>query len=315
VGREEHTTRTLNARAMTRRCAASSSSCFRSEDDGRNAAPCTIAVRSSRSRRGRARPQIACDDFAKQRCDHWFSRRWGRPARYPLAASGKRSECGPVHSATSVPAMKPERAMKLETIVVHAATARPDHQVRRVRSTDHVVCLRQRSTARSVRSQGAGEHLHRIMIPPSTCWRSACAMEEHRRPRPRVRQAAITYAIQTIAERRQHRVVGKTLRRHVQPVRTHSAQMVSRCASPTARPKSFAKLIDGARSSCLRVGRQPARKRPDVSALATIAHAGGVPLVVDNTVPTPCLLRPFEHAQISGPFADKYLGVTATHRG
>ncbi|WP_370949332.1 bifunctional o-acetylhomoserine/o-acetylserine sulfhydrylase [Amycolatopsis sp. cg5] len=33
----------------------------------------------------------------------------------------------------------------------------------------------------------------------------------------------------------------------------------------------------------------------DISAVADIAHAAGVPLVVDNTVPTPFLARPLEH--------------------
>ncbi len=33
----------------------------------------------------------------------------------------------------------------------------------------------------------------------------------------------------------------------------------------------------------------------DVAGVAGVAHAAGVPLVVDNTVPTPWLLRPFEH--------------------
>jgi O-acetylhomoserine (thiol)-lyase len=34
---------------------------------------------------------------------------------------------------------------------------------------------------------------------------------------------------------------------------------------------------------------------PDLEALAKVAHDAGIPLVVDNTVPTPHLLRPFEH--------------------
>jgi len=33
----------------------------------------------------------------------------------------------------------------------------------------------------------------------------------------------------------------------------------------------------------------------DIAAIADVAHAGGVPLVVDNTMATPALCRPFEH--------------------
>ncbi|MDQ2587010.1 bifunctional o-acetylhomoserine/o-acetylserine sulfhydrylase [Saccharothrix yanglingensis] len=47
----------------------------------------------------------------------------------------------------------------------------------------------------------------------------------------------------------------------------------------------------------------------DVEAVAALAHESGVPLVVDNTVPTPYLLRPLEHgADIVIHSATKYLG-------
>ncbi|MCL1869980.1 MAG: bifunctional o-acetylhomoserine/o-acetylserine sulfhydrylase [Promicromonosporaceae bacterium] len=47
----------------------------------------------------------------------------------------------------------------------------------------------------------------------------------------------------------------------------------------------------------------------DVETVAEIAHAAGVPLIVDNTVPTPYLLRPIEHgADVVVHSATKYLG-------
>ena len=47
----------------------------------------------------------------------------------------------------------------------------------------------------------------------------------------------------------------------------------------------------------------------DFSALAKIAHERGVPIIVDNTVPTPHLCRPFEHgADIAVHSLTKYLG-------
>jgi O-acetylhomoserine (thiol)-lyase len=47
----------------------------------------------------------------------------------------------------------------------------------------------------------------------------------------------------------------------------------------------------------------------DLAALAKIAHDHGVPLIVDNTVATPYLLRPFEHgADIVVHSLTKYLG-------
>lgn len=51
----------------------------------------------------------------------------------------------------------------------------------------------------------------------------------------------------------------------------------------------------------------------DVRAVADTAHAQGVPLIVDNTVPTPYLLRPIEHgADIVVHSATKYLGGHGT---
>lgn len=48
---------------------------------------------------------------------------------------------------------------------------------------------------------------------------------------------------------------------------------------------------------------------PDIEAIAAIAHGHGVPLVVDNTVPTPYLCRPFQHgADIVVHSLTKYLG-------
>ena len=51
----------------------------------------------------------------------------------------------------------------------------------------------------------------------------------------------------------------------------------------------------------------------DITAVATIAHAAGVPLVVDNTIATPYLIRPFEHgADIVVHSATKFLGGHGT---
>lgn len=51
----------------------------------------------------------------------------------------------------------------------------------------------------------------------------------------------------------------------------------------------------------------------DVRAVADVAHEVGVPLVVDNTVPTPYLLRPIEHgADVVVHSATKYLGGHGT---
>ncbi|MEU1182929.1 bifunctional o-acetylhomoserine/o-acetylserine sulfhydrylase [Streptomyces sp. NPDC005820] len=51
----------------------------------------------------------------------------------------------------------------------------------------------------------------------------------------------------------------------------------------------------------------------DIRAVADVAHTAGVPLIVDNTVPTPYLLRPIEHgADVVVHSATKFLGGHGT---
>ena len=82
-------------------------------------------------------------------------------------------------------------------------------------------------------------------------------------------------------------------------------------------PEAFAAAIDDRTRLlyCESVG-NPAGNVVDIAALAAIAHAHGVPLAVDNTVPTPALCRPIEHgADIIVHAATKYLGGHGTSIG
>jgi O-acetylhomoserine (thiol)-lyase len=83
------------------------------------------------------------------------------------------------------------------------------------------------------------------------------------------------------------------------------------------RPDDVRRLIDGDTRAvfCETVG-NPAGNLCDVAALAEVAHAAGVPLVVDNTVATPILLRPIEHgADIVVHSLTKFLGGHGTTLG
>jgi O-acetylhomoserine (thiol)-lyase len=60
----------------------------------------------------------------------------------------------------------------------------------------------------------------------------------------------------------------------------------------------------------------PAGNVTDIAAIAEIAHRHGVPLIVDNTVPSPYLSRPIEHgADIVVHSLTKYLGGHGTSIG
>src|SRR5208283_3746035 len=66
---------------------------------------------------------------------------------------------------------------------------------------------------------------------------------------------------------------------------------------------------------CESVG-NPAGNICDIAALAKVAHERGVPLIVDNTVATPILLRPIDHgADIVVHSLTKFLGGHGTTLG
>ena len=83
------------------------------------------------------------------------------------------------------------------------------------------------------------------------------------------------------------------------------------------KPEAMAKLIDGKTRAvfCESVG-NPAGNICDIEGLARVAHEHGVPLIVDNTVASPILLRPIEHgADIVVNSLTKFLGGHGTTLG
>jgi O-acetylhomoserine (thiol)-lyase len=131
--------------------------------------------------------------------------------------------------------------------------------------------------------------------------------------------AAIAYSIQTIAEAGDNIVSASTLYGGSYNLFAHTfPQLGIEVRFADYRdPESFAKLIDGRTKAlfCESVG-NPLGNVTDLAALAAVAHAHGVPLIVDNTVPSPYLCRPFEHgADIVVHSLTKYLGGHGTTIG
>ena len=131
--------------------------------------------------------------------------------------------------------------------------------------------------------------------------------------------SAIAYAIQTIAEAGDNIVSSSRLYGGTYNLFAHTFPQMGitvRFADP-ADPASFAKLIDERTKAvfCESIG-NPLGNVTDIGALAAVAHAGGVPLIVDNTVASPYLCRPFEHgADIVVHALTKYLGGHGTTLG
>ncbi len=124
--------------------------------------------------------------------------------------------------------------------------------------------------------------------------------------------AAITYAIMTIAEAGDNIVTSSTLYGGTYNLFAHTLPRygIEVRFADYREPDSFAKLIDDRTKAvfCESVG-NPLGNVTDFEKLAELAHAHGVPLIVDNTVPTPYLCRPFEHgADIVVHALTKYLG-------
>ncbi len=132
-------------------------------------------------------------------------------------------------------------------------------------------------------------------------------------------QAAVTYAIQTIAEAGDNIVSSTALYGGTYNLLAHTLPQfgITTRFADHRDPDSFDKLIDD-RTKAVFVESlgNPAGNVTDIEKIAEIAHRHGVPLIVDNTVPTPYLCRPIEHgADIVVQSLTKYLGGHGTSLG
>ena len=132
-------------------------------------------------------------------------------------------------------------------------------------------------------------------------------------------QAALYYAVLAVTEVGRNIVsvpqlygTTHTLLNHVLPklgIHTRFAR--------SDEPAALAGLIDENTRAvfCEMVG-NPAGNVCDLEAMAEVAHRAGLPLIVDNTVPTPMLVRPIDHgADIVLHSLTKFLGGHGTTLG
>ena len=132
-------------------------------------------------------------------------------------------------------------------------------------------------------------------------------------------QAALNYAIVNLADRGGNIVsvpqlygTTHTLLAHVLPRQGIHARFATDDSAG-----AIERLIDGDTKAvfCESIG-NPAGNIADIAALADCAHRRGVPLIVDNTVATPVLIRPIEHgADIVVQSLTKFMGGHGTTLG
>ena len=110
--------------------------------------------------------------------------------------------------------------------------------------------------------------------------------------------AAICYAIQTIAESGDNIIATSTLYGGTYNLFAHTLpQLGIEVRFVDYRdPQAVAALVDAKTKAvfCESIG-NPLGNVVDFAAFALVAHAPGVPLILENTVPSPYLCRPFEH--------------------
>jgi len=125
-------------------------------------------------------------------------------------------------------------------------------------------------------------------------------------------QAAVTYAIQTIAEAGDNIVSASALYGGTYNLFAHTLPQfgITTRFADSSRLESFEGLFDTRTKAVFveSIG-NPLGNVTDIAAIAQIAHRHGVPLIVDNTVASPYLLRPIEHgADVVVHSLTKYLG-------
>jgi len=109
--------------------------------------------------------------------------------------------------------------------------------------------------------------------------------------------AAITYAILNVCEQGDHIVSSSSLYGGTYNLFHHTLPRygITTTFIRGNRPEDFAAAVTD-RTKCVFVETigNPGLDVPDFERIAAVAHQAGVPLIVDNTVPTPSLCRPFD---------------------
>ena len=131
--------------------------------------------------------------------------------------------------------------------------------------------------------------------------------------------AAITYTIEALAANGGHIVAQKTIYGGTYNLLSHTLpQYGIETTFVDAHNLDEVKnaIKENTRAVYLETLGNPNSDIPDIDAIAEIAHANGIPLVVDNTFGTPYLIRPIEHgADVVVHSATKFLGGHGTTLG
>lgn len=131
--------------------------------------------------------------------------------------------------------------------------------------------------------------------------------------------AAITYAFQNITRAGDHIVAANTIYGGTYNLLAHTlpASGVTTTFVDPSNPDNFkVALQENTKLIFIETLGNPNSNVTDIEAVAQIAHAHGIPLIIDNTFGTPYLIRPIEHgADIVVHSATKFIGGHGTSLG
>ncbi|HEY3270963.1 MAG TPA: PLP-dependent transferase [Geothrix sp.] len=129
-------------------------------------------------------------------------------------------------------------------------------------------------------------------------------------------QAAITLALTTLLRGGDHVVAGDNLYGGTYNLLSHTLPRagITTTFVDSTKPEAFrAAITPATRAVYIEAVGNPKLDVPEFEAIAAIAHGAGIPLIVDNTLPSPYLLNPFKvGADIVVHSATKYLGGHGT---
>ena len=131
-------------------------------------------------------------------------------------------------------------------------------------------------------------------------------------------QAAITLTLTTLLRGGDHIVAGNNLYGGTYTLLHHTLPRtgIDTTFVDSTQPEAFrAAIRPTTRAIYLEALGNPKLDVPEFDAIAAIAHAAGIPLIVDNTLPSPYLVNPIAHgADIVVHSATKFLGGHGTPR-
>lgn len=220
--------------------------------------------------------------------------------------------------------MSEERQLSLETLAVHAgqevdpttlSRALPIYQTTSYafRDTEHAANL--------FALKEFGNIYTRLMNPTTDVFEKRVAALEGGSGAIATAsgQAAITFALLNIAEAGDHIVSASSLYGGTYNLFSHTLPKLGLDVSfvDPSDPENFRSVIkENTKAIFAETVGNPKGDIFDIEAVAKIAHENGIPLIVDNTIPTPFLIRPIEHgANVVVHSATKFIGGHGTSIG